>query len=76
LLTDTAKRDRLANCGYQFVQQFDWETIAREHLKIYTEVMDERVAQRLLHFQTETGQRRLSVTAPSFKVEFQNKNCS
>lgn len=39
LIGDRSERDRLAQQGYQFVQQFNWKTIAQAHLEIYRSVL-------------------------------------
>ncbi|MBD1845385.1 glycosyltransferase [Cyanobacteria bacterium FACHB-63] len=39
LIRDTSERDRFAQQGYQFVQQFNWKTIAQAHLAIYRSVL-------------------------------------
>ncbi len=39
LIKDSSERDRLSEQGYQFVQQFNWKTIAQSHLEIYRSVL-------------------------------------
>lgn len=39
LIEDSSERDRLSHLGYQFAQQFDWNTIAQSHLEIYRSVL-------------------------------------
>lgn len=39
LIGDTSERDRLSQQGSQFVQQFNWKTIAQSHLAIYQSVL-------------------------------------
>ncbi|MER3435013.1 MAG: group 1 glycosyl transferase, partial [Leptolyngbya sp. ERB_1_1] len=39
LIQDPSERDRLSQQGYQFVQQFNWKTIAQSHLEIYRSVL-------------------------------------
>ncbi|BAU11069.1 glycosyl transferase group 1 [Leptolyngbya sp. NIES-3755] len=39
LIQDSAERDRLSQQGFEFVQQFNWKTIARSHLEIYRSVL-------------------------------------
>ncbi|MGG6269416.1 glycosyltransferase [Leptolyngbya sp. AN03gr2] len=39
LIQDSAERDRLSQQGFEFVQQFDWKSIARSHLEIYRSVL-------------------------------------
>lgn len=39
LIQDSAERDRLSQQGYEFVQQFNWKTIAQSHLDIYRSLL-------------------------------------
>ncbi|MBE9009057.1 glycosyltransferase [Pseudanabaenaceae cyanobacterium LEGE 13415] len=39
LIQDPAERDRLSQQGFEFVQQFDWKSIARSHQEIYRSVL-------------------------------------
>jgi len=39
LIQDPSEHNRLSQQGYQFVQQFNWKTIAQSHLEIYRSVL-------------------------------------
>lgn len=39
LIQDPMERDRLSQQGFEFVQQFDWKSIAQSHLEIYRSVL-------------------------------------
>lgn len=39
LIQDSSERDRLSEQGYQFAEQFNWQTIAQAHVEIYRSVL-------------------------------------
>jgi glycosyltransferase involved in cell wall biosynthesis len=42
LIAQPERRSHLSQTGYQFVQQFSWESIAQNHFKIYSLLLGER----------------------------------